>query len=194
MSRINHPIQRGDGGGLVAVRMRRDHLDPAARQEGTMRPKIAHAVLIALLGASAYLSVALLLTSPASAATSLCSDSVMSAPTGPATVSATWTPGYGRVLVVGSGPYQDCSLYLLTSDQLHALTGAPYACSDNPNIKGKPCDTILWPALLTQGAPIAGPGVNPRLLGTVTRTDLPGLGAVQQVTYAGWPLYRFFRD
>jgi predicted lipoprotein with Yx(FWY)xxD motif len=28
----------------------------------------------------------------------------------------------------------------------------------------------------------------------VTRTDLPGLGAVQEVTYAGWPLYRFFRD
>ena len=28
----------------------------------------------------------------------------------------------------------------------------------------------------------------------MTRTDLPGLGPVQQVTYAGWPLYRFFRD
>ena len=28
----------------------------------------------------------------------------------------------------------------------------------------------------------------------MTRTDLPGLGAVEQVTYAGWPLYRFFRD
>ncbi len=28
----------------------------------------------------------------------------------------------------------------------------------------------------------------------MTRTDLPGLGTVQQVTYAGWPLYRFFRD
>jgi predicted lipoprotein with Yx(FWY)xxD motif len=109
-------------------------------------------------------------------------------------VSAAWTPGYGRVLVVGSGTYQGCSLYLLTSDQLHALTGAPYACSDNPNVKNKPCDTVLWPALLTEGAPIAGPGVNPRLLGTVTRTDLPGLGTVAQVTYAGWPLYRFFRD
>ena len=109
-------------------------------------------------------------------------------------MSAAWTPDYGRVLVVGSGAYQGCSLYLLTSDQLHALTGAPYACSDNPNVKNKPCDTVLWPALLTDGAPIAGPGVNPRLLGTVTRTDLPGLGTVQQVTYAGWPLYRFFRD
>ena len=29
MSRINHPIQRRDGGGLGAVRMRPDHLDPA---------------------------------------------------------------------------------------------------------------------------------------------------------------------
>ena len=159
-----------------------------------MRFKIARAILTGVVGAGAYVAAALLFSSPASAATSLCSDSVTSAPTGPATVSAAWTPDYGKVLVVGSGPYQGCSLYLLTSDQLHALTGAPYACSDNPNVKNKPCDTVLWPALLTQGAPIAGPGVNPRLLGTVTRTDLPGLGAVQQVTYAGWPLYRFFRD
>jgi predicted lipoprotein with Yx(FWY)xxD motif len=159
-----------------------------------MRFKIARAVLIGLAGTGAYLGMAVLFSSPASAATSLCSDAVTSAPTGPATVSAAWTPDFGRVLVVGSGSYQGCSLYLLTSDQLHALTGAPYACSDNPNVKGKPCDSILWPALLTEGAPIAGPGVNPRLLGTVTRTDLPSLGAVQQVTYAGWPLYRFFRD
>lgn len=57
-----------------------------------------------------------------------------------------------------------------------------------------PCDTVLWPALLTDGAPIAGTGINPTLLGTVTRTDLPGLGSVQQVTYAGMPLYRFFLD
>ncbi len=159
-----------------------------------MRFKIAHAFLIAVVGTGAYLGVALLSSSPAGAATSPCSDPVTSAPTGPATVSAAWTPDYGRVLVIGSGPYQGCSLYLLTSDQLHALTGAPYACSDNPNVKNKPCDTVLWPALLTHGAPIAGPGVNPRLLGTVTRTDLPGLAAVQEVTYAGRPLYRFFRD
>ena len=156
--------------------------------------KIARAALIALVGTGVYMSVALLFSSPASAATSPCSDPVTSAPTGPATVSAAWTPRYGRVLVIGSGSYQGCSLYLLTSDQLHAVNGAPYACSDNPNVKNKPCDTVLWPALLTDGAPIAGPGVNPRLLGTVTRTDLPGMGTVQEVTYAGWPLYRFFRD
>ena len=109
------------------------------------------------------------------------------APTAPATVSA--APSlYGKVLVIGSGDYAGCSLYLLTSDQLHALTGAPFACSDNSNALGKPCDSVLWPALLTKGAPIAAPGVNLALLGTVTRTDLPGLGPVQQVTYAGMPL------
>jgi hypothetical protein len=82
----------------------------------------------------------------------------------------------------------------VSSDQLHALTGAQFACSDGVNVIGQRCDTVLWPALLTKGAPLAGPGVNPRLPGTVTCTDLPGLGPVQQVTYAGQPLYRFSLD
>ncbi len=140
--------------------------------------------------------VALLFSSPASAQTMPCSEDVMSAPTGPATVSATSTTSYGRVLVVGSGDYAGCSLYLLTSDQLHALSGADFACSDNMNALKTPCDSDLWPALLTKRAPIAGPGVNPRLLGTVTRSDfdLPGAPPVKQVTYAGYPLYRFFLD
>jgi predicted lipoprotein with Yx(FWY)xxD motif len=146
------------------------------------------ALALGLVGA------ALLFGSSASAQTSPCSDDVMSAPTSPATVSAASTTSYGRVLVVGSGDYAGCSLYLLTSDQLHALSGADFACSDNVNVLNMPCDSDLWPALLTQGDPIAGPGVNPRLLGTVTRTDLPGLSSVQQVTYAGQPLYRFFLD
>jgi predicted lipoprotein with Yx(FWY)xxD motif len=98
------------------------------------------------------------------------------------------------VLVVGSGVYEGCSLYLLTSDELHKLAGSHYACNNAFNAIGQPCDTFLWPALLTDGAPIAGPGVKASLLGTVTRTDLPGLPAVQQVTYAGQPLYRFFLD
>ena len=72
----------------------------------------------------ASLRVALLFSSPASAQTRPCSDDVTSAPTGPATVSAASTTSYGRVLVVGSGDYAGCSLYLLTSDQLHALSGA----------------------------------------------------------------------
>ena len=125
-----------------------------------------------------------------------CSDPVTSAPTGPATVSTAAAGSFGTVLVVGSGDHAGCSLYLLTSDQLHSLAGSNFACGKAPNaIPGSPaCDTVLWPALLTDGPPIAGPGVNPKLLGTVTRTDLPGLPPVQQVTYAGQPLYRFFLD
>jgi len=44
-----------------------------------------------------------------------------------------------------------------------------------------------WPAFTTEGYPVAGPGVNPRLLGAVWRTDLDSF----QVTYAGHPLYLF---
>ena len=66
--------------------------------------------------------------------------------------------------------------------------------SDGFNVLEAPCDTVLWPALLTDGAPIAGPGVNPTLLGTVTRADvLPG-ESVQRVTCNGLPLYRSFLD
>lgn len=132
-------------------------------------------------------------SSPANAATSPCSEQLTIAPTGPATVSASST-AFGKVLVVGSGAYAGCSLYVLTSDQLHSLTGADYGCSDNTNALDLACDTILWPALLTDGAPIAGPGVNPTLLGTVTRTDVLSGQSVQQVTYAGQPLYRFVFD
>jgi len=154
-------------------------------------PAAAAALTLGLVAAG------LLFSSPASAQSRPCSDDVTSAPTGPATVSAASTTSYGRVLVVGSGDYAGCSLYLLTSDQLHALIGAQFACSDNMNALKMPCDSDLWPALLTKGAPIAGPGVDPRLLGTVTRTDfdfLAGGSSVKQVTYAGYPLYRFFLD
>ena len=146
--------------------------------------------------ASLLVGLSLQFSSAASArsASSPCNESITSAPTGPATVSATTSSAYGKVLVVGSGAYTGCSLYLLTSDQLHAISGAGFACNGDPSPLGPPCDTVLWPALLTDGAPIAGTGVNPALLGTVTRTDvLPGQ-AVQQVTYAGQPLYRFVFD
>lgn len=139
---------------------------------------------------------ALQFSSPASALGSVaCNTAISSAPTGPATVSTASTP-YGKVLVVGSADYAGCSLYVLSSDQLNSLTtGAePFACSNNPNVLGAPCNSVLWPALLTDGAPIAGPGVNSALLGTVTRTDVLSGMSVQQVTYAGLPLYRFVFD
>ena len=101
------------------------------------------------------------------------------------------------MLVIGSGEYTGCSLYVLTTDEMHTLTSgkAPFACTDSTaNAFKASCDTVLWPALLTDGAPIAGRGVNPTLLGTVTRTDvLPGT-PVQQVTYGGLPLYRVIFD
>lgn len=126
----------------------------------------------------------------ASAATESCATPVTSAPTGPATVSAV-TTRYGQALIVGSGPTSGCSLYVLGSDAFQAVSGA-FACT----IAGPPppCDTTIWPALLTAGSPVAGPGVNPALLGTVTRTDVLTGTTVQQVTYAGHPLYRFFLD
>jgi predicted lipoprotein with Yx(FWY)xxD motif len=137
------------------------------------------------------------LSSPVSAQGSpTCASAVSTAPTGPVTVSVATKPPFGRVLVVGSGAFAGCSLYVLTSDQLHALTFglASFACSDGPNVLSTPCDSVLWPALLTSGAPIAGPGVDRRLLGTATRSDVLGGQSVQQVTYAGQPLYRFFLD
>jgi predicted lipoprotein with Yx(FWY)xxD motif len=160
------------------------------------RPVAGRAAAAALtLG---LVAVALMFSSSASARTSpACSDDVTGTPTGPATVSVARSTSYGRVLVVGSGDYAGCSLYLLTSDQLHELNRAQFACSDNANALDSPCDSDLWPALLTKGAPIAGPGVNPRLLGTVNRTDfdfLTGGSSVKQVTYNGHPLYRFFLD
>lgn len=158
---------------------------------------------LAVMLACAFMAVAIQLSSSANAKGRVvsaqsdinCAAPVTSPPTGPAIVSARSTP-YGRVLVEGSADFAGCSLYILTSDELHALTSgaAPFACSNNENPLGAPCDTVLWPALLTDGAPVAGPGVNPTLLGTVTRTDvLPGV-PVQQVTYAGLPLYRFTFD
>ncbi len=158
------------------------------------RPVAGSAAIAALI--LGLVALALHFSSPARAGSTACNtaDTVNNAPTGPATVSVSTTTAFGKVLVAGSGAFDGCSLYLLTSDELHALTGSQFACSDGPNAKNLACDTILWPALLTDGAPIAGPGVNPKLLGTVTRTDLPGLGAVQQVTYAGLPLYRFNKD
>jgi predicted lipoprotein with Yx(FWY)xxD motif len=151
------------------------------------RPAAAAALTLGL-GA-----VALQLAPAASAKSSSCANPVTGAPTSHATVSTKSTP-FGRVLAVGAGRYAGCSLYLLTSDQLHELSGARFGCSDNANVLKMQCDTVLWPALLTKGAPIAGRGVNPTLLGTVIRHDLPGLSSARQVTYAGQPLYRFFQD
>ena len=100
----------------------------------TARPIAALAIAVLILSLAA---VALRSTPAAHAATSSCAEQVTTAPAGPATVSATSTK-YGKVLVVGAGAYAGCSLYLLTSDQLHAINGADFACSDGPIRSGSP--------------------------------------------------------
>jgi predicted lipoprotein with Yx(FWY)xxD motif len=47
----------------------------------------------------------------------------------------------------------------------------------------------IWPALTTDGAPVAGEGVDASLLGTIQRDD-----GSTQVTYNGWPLYYYAQD
>jgi predicted lipoprotein with Yx(FWY)xxD motif len=46
-----------------------------------------------------------------------------------------------------------------------------------------------WPPLLTTGAPLAGPGVQAKLLGTTKRKN-----GTRQVTYNGHPLYYYSAD
>lgn len=129
--------------------------------------------------------------SPSPSTASSCATPVTSAPSGPATISVAFRE-FGPVLVVGSGANSGCSLYYLTSDQAES-SPPTFACA-NAGPTGEQCDINIWPALLTSGAPIAGRGVNPKLLGTVARTDVLSGQTVDQVTYAGHPLYQFLFD
>jgi len=100
-------------------------------------------------------------------------------------------PGpFGTMIVAGSGKFADYAVYFITSDQPPdygcsatkvSTPLGPYLCTGKPSNQNAD-----WPALTTKGAPIAGPGVSQKLLGTVKR---PGIGS--QVTYAGHPLYLF---
>jgi predicted lipoprotein with Yx(FWY)xxD motif len=80
----------------------------------------------------------------------------------------------GEILVDGSGH----TIYLFTRDRHDRDT-----C-----VKVSGC-LEAWPALTTKHKPIAGSGVNARLLGTIELH-----GGVKQVTYAGHPLYTYAFD
>jgi predicted lipoprotein with Yx(FWY)xxD motif len=94
--------------------------------------------------------------------------------TGDATVNVSDVEGFGLILVDGDG----LSLYLFTNDTQDSGTST---CTGE-------C-LVEWPALTTEGEPVAGEGVDATLLGTITRDD----GSLQ-VTYNGWPLYYFHED
>ena len=99
---------------------------------------------------------------------------------------------FGWSLAVGSGPYKNYTLYFISSDNppsygcttvVVSLPGAPPGAtctgpSNDPNAE--------WPAITTNGKPVAGPGVRQALLGRVYRKHVGW-----QVTYAGHPLYLF---
>ena len=79
--------------------------------------------------------------------------------------------GLGQVLVDGQG----ITLYLYATDQ----KDRPSRCYD--------ICAVQWPPLVVPpgvSRPIAGPGIDSRLLSTVPRTD-----GTTQITYNGWPLY-----
>ena len=94
--------------------------------------------------------------------------------TGAATVEVSESTDFGPILVDGAG----MSLYLFTKDTQNSGTST---CTGDCLVK--------WPALLTDGDPVAGEGVDETLLGTITRDD-----GTTQVTYNGWPLYYFAED
>jgi predicted lipoprotein with Yx(FWY)xxD motif len=91
---------------------------------------------------------------------------------GHATVDTAHSALFGTILVNSSG----MTLYMLTAD-----TSTTSACT-------AACQAV-WPPLTVTGAPTAGPGVNPSLLGTI-----PGPNGMRQVTYGGHPLYTFAKD
>jgi predicted lipoprotein with Yx(FWY)xxD motif len=144
-----------------------------------IRPKGA---LVATLAVAALGSTAALAAAPAATAASAAAKTgtVISAVDGP----------FGRMLVVGSGKYQGFTLYGITSDYsghygctttVMSILGHTGSCTGPSNDQN-----AEWPAITTTGSPVAGPGVNAKLLGSVSRK-----GVGRQVTYAGHPLYLF---
>ena len=68
------------------------------------------------------------------------------------------------------------TLYLFTRDE-REVSNCSGGCAN------------AWPPLLTDGAPVAGEGVAENRLGTISRED-----GSTQVTFNGWPLYRYSQD
>lgn len=94
--------------------------------------------------------------------------------TGEANIMVSEVGTFGQALVDAQGR----TLYLFTNDTQNSGTSA---CSGD-------C-LAAWPPVTSQGAPVAGTGLDATLLGTITRDD----GTVQ-VTYNGWPLYYYAQD
>lgn len=107
--------------------------------------------------------------SPAATATT----GAASSATGPATVNVGNSSKYSSPFLVDA---KGMTLYIFLNDTSTTST-CTGTCANN------------WPAVLTNGAPVAGTGVDGTKLGTTTRAD-----GTTQVTYNGHPLYYFVQD
>jgi predicted lipoprotein with Yx(FWY)xxD motif len=115
--------------------------------------------------------------------------SASTAPSGTGTVVSSESSPYGQVLMVGSGQFAGYSLYQFDRNTAAACTTTVATVGNMPlSCAGAETDkTADWPVLTTVGKPVAGPGVNGHLLGTVHRKDI----GAEQVTYGGKLLYLF---
>jgi predicted lipoprotein with Yx(FWY)xxD motif len=136
-------------------------------------------------------AAALALTATPALASTAASTAHHAAPSGTKIIVA--DTAFGRSLAVGSGPFKNFTLYYISSDHGRSYgctTGAtstpvgPITCTGPSNDQN-----AEWPAITTNGRPVAGPGVSRALLGRVFRK-----GVGWQVTYAGHPLYLFDRQ
>jgi predicted lipoprotein with Yx(FWY)xxD motif len=82
----------------------------------------------------------------------------------------------GRGMILSSS--RGWTIYMFTRDK-----GGKNSC-----VKIRGCSSV-WPAVTVKGKPVAGPGVNAKLLGTTTLAH-----GIKQVTYAGHPLYTYSAD
>ena len=126
-------------------------------------------VLLTVLVACGEPDVAPSLVSPAQAPASAATSPLASEA---ATVRVEQHPDLGAILVDSGGN----TLYLYTGDE-RGVSNCYQGCE------------AAWPPLLTAGDPIGGEGAESGRVGTTTRTD-----GSSQVTFNGWPLYRFAAD
>jgi predicted lipoprotein with Yx(FWY)xxD motif len=95
----------------------------------------------------------------------------------PAVLHAKHSPAFGEYLVDNAGH----PLYLFKKHQHENSPPREVECKDA-------CATA-WPPLMTSASPSAAPPVKGDLLATIKRPE-----GSSQVTYNGWPLYRYARD
>jgi predicted lipoprotein with Yx(FWY)xxD motif len=80
----------------------------------------------------------------------------------------------GKIVVNGKG----FTLYMFTKDR-----------RNKDNCKKVGGCLSIWPPVKTKGKAIAGPGINAKLIGSITLSK-----GVKQVTYNGHPLYGYIGD